>query len=218
VNQAKFTASILVLTEDASGDGLPAVRAIARHLLRLVEPACEPRRIDLEPQDERAQQAMHGNLWQGKTGPGRQKLVDIAQAIATKILTPTGFVFLHVDADRRWAAREKSPSDNVRRVRDLLLLRVEQHVTAWLTKKQREHEKAAVMSRVCLLVPYHSIESWLYQNGAVARALCHKHHGGRDADVFTRWEQDRSLLDEVERPKKQTCLEAKHNRALADRT
>ena len=62
---------------------------------------------------------------------------------------------------------------------------------------------------------YYSIESWLLQNMAVAKSLCRKHRRGRDLDKFEAWERDRTQLDEVDKPKKATCLGAGHNLELA---
>jgi hypothetical protein len=92
---------------------------------------------------------------------------------------------------------------------------VERHVDDLLAKQGRTRDKLAVLSRLCLLSPYYSIESWLLQNTVVAKSLCYKHYRGRHVEKFNAWEQDRGKLDEVSKPKKETCLGASHNHELA---
>jgi len=209
---ATFAASILVLSEDG---GHRVMRALAGQLLRWLDPHHAPAAIDLEPDDEGAQEAVQANLWKGKNSGGHRRLVEIARTVATKIMSPTGYVFIHIDADRLWSERHKNPSENVQRYLEDICLHVERHVDALLAKQQRPGDKLAVLSRLCLLAPYSSIESWLLQNTVVARSLCRKHHRGSDLDKFDAWERDRGLLDEVPRPKKATCLGAHRNYELA---
>jgi hypothetical protein len=207
-----FAASILVLSEDG---GHRIVRALAGQLLRWLDPHHKSAAVDLEPDDEGAQEAIQANLWKGKKSGGHRRLVEIARTVATKIMTPTGYVFIHIDADRRWGERHKNPSENVRRYLEDICLHVERHVDDLLARQGRPKDKASVLSRLCLLAPYAMIESWLLQNTAVAKSLCHKHHRGRDVDKFDAWERDRGLLDELPNPKKATCLGAGKNLELA---
>ena len=113
-----FAASILVLSEDG---GHRVVRALAGQLLRWLDPHHHPEAIDLEPDDEHAQIALQGNLWKDKKGGGHRRVVEISRTVATKIMTPTGYVFIHVDADRLWGERavyeaDKSFAESARRL------------------------------------------------------------------------------------------------------
>jgi hypothetical protein len=207
-----FAASILVLSEDG---GHRVVRALVRHILRWLDPRHAAAAIDLEPDDEGAQEAVQSNLWKGKTSGGHRRVVEIARTVATKIMTPTGYVFIHIDADRRWSERHKNPSENLRRYAQDIALLVERHVEDLLARQGRTADKSAVLSRLCLLAPYSMIESWLLQNTTTAKQLCHKHRRGRDVDKLDAWEKDRGLLDEIPNPKKATCLGAGMNFELA---
>ena len=73
MKRGPFVASILVLTEDSSVETLRAVRALARKVLQLIDPACGTHRIDLEPEDERAQEAM----WRTAGRAGQRKGIAI---------------------------------------------------------------------------------------------------------------------------------------------
>lgn len=212
-----FDLHVLVLSEDSAGSALASLRALARSMLRLVDPSHQEQRVDLEPEDEEAQRAMHANLWKGhKKAAGHQKLVTISRAIARHVFDERGFVLFHVDADQAWSNRQ-APSENIRRFQEVVMLYVSRAVDDLIARNKGTHDKAAILSRVLLVSPYWCIESWLYQNTSVARDLCRKHHGGRHEDTFTRWEASRGELDEIEKPKEQACLGSKFNHELASR-
>lgn len=71
------------------------------------------------------------------------------------------------------------------------------------------------MARLCLLVPYYSIEAWVFQNTKHAIRLCQEHYKGEDVERFREWQGRRELIDEVEQVKEVVCLKGKHNRELA---
>ena len=72
------------------------------------------------------------------------------------------------------------------------------------------------MARLLECVPFYSIEAWLYQSTDAALALCRSNYQGADASTFSKWAENRALLDEVLKPKDRTCLRDKHNEELAD--
>ncbi len=210
-----FDLHILILSEDSAGNALPSLRALTRHMLRLVDPSYRDARVDLEPEGEEAQRASHANLWQGyqKSAQSHRKLVTISRAIARHVFDERGFVLFHVDADQAWSTGVES--ENIRRFHEVLTLHVGRAVDDSISANRGSHDRAAILSRLFLVSPYWCIESWLYQNTTVGRALCHKHHRGLHADRFDRWEQNRGELDDEDKPKDQICLGSKHNHELA---
>lgn len=206
---------VLVLSEDSGEGALSAVRSLARAMLRLVDPRHQARRVDLEPEDAAAAEAMHANLWKGRTGAGRQKLVMLTRSIARHLLDEQGVVLFHVDADRIWSERDRRPSENLRRYRDDVLLHVERALDALLARNPSSRGKEELMSRLCLVAPYYCIESWLYQNTEAAGRLCARHDRGLHAAVFERWKRNRGELDEIEKPKERVCIRSRHNDELA---
>jgi hypothetical protein len=214
VSGAPVDLHILILSEDSAGNALPSLRALTKSMLRLVDPSYQGKRVDLEPEGEEAQRASHANLWQGKSSASHKKLVTVTRTIARHVFDRRGFVLFHVDADQAWSNRA-APSANVKRFHDVVTLHVSRAVDDLIARNSGAHDKAAIMSRLCLVSPYWCIESWLYQNTAIATALCHKHHRGLHADWFERWEHHRGELDEMDKPKDQVCLGSKHNHELA---
>jgi hypothetical protein len=204
------------LTEDSADDAHETLSALVKKMLQLVVPACQTQRIRFEPQGEGAARAMRGNLWKSRSPRDRPKLVDLRQAIATKLVEEAddvpGFVVFHVDGDRRW--QDRTSSENVARFDDYVRTYVEPIVRDALGRKRRGEETPARMARLRRLSPFYSVEAWLYQNTREARRLCEA-GCGRHVDLIDRWEAARGELDEIEKPKEALCFGAGHNRALA---
>ncbi len=197
--------SILGLTEDSSKQAQPALRALIKKTLGLVDPHTRTQTgvLELMPPDDATAQASHPQHWRSTKAAGEPHKRRLRRALATQLGADNGFVFFHVDADTPWSARTTEPRDTFERevatgVRQLLGTR------------------ASAMSRLLLVVPHAALEAWLYQNTATAIQLCDQHYRGEDTSKFAAWAADRALLDEVEGVKHTTCLTNQHNQALAE--
>ncbi len=212
--------SILVLSEDSAKDSADTIAALFRHMVRDVEPSCQAHRIDFEPlQNQEARRVLRANVWKSTNPRDQQAIRLLRQSIAEKILeTPPGYVLFHVDGDTRWS--ERGTSQNAASLESRILRQVRVLIGETLAKKKFSEEEIKArtdeaMSRLFVLTPFYSIESWLYQNTRHAVALCDAHHAGQDREHFVEWGADRGLLDEQLRPKEQTCLGARYNFELA---
>lgn len=214
MNERPFTARILVLTEDKNPEPL---RALVRSMLRLVQPQHDPARVDVQGDHPQAQEAATANLAKERRGgSGHRRRVEIARAIATEVFVESNFVFYHVDADQCFSAPRRSSPENVAFYEGILLT-VQQHLDALKQKHGDSRPIDELICRVLLLLPYYSIEAWLFQNTRIGRELCKRHHRGQHVESFDAWEQDRGALDEVEKPKNAGCLNASHYLDLATR-
>jgi hypothetical protein len=207
--------SIQVLTHDTGKHAHDTMVALCKKMLQLVEPACQTQRIEFEPAREAARHVVNANRWKG--GKKHRERVDLLKTIATKIGERNGFVFFHVDGDCAWSrrdatdAREKQLETLIRQPLRALLL-----ASGVRGQPMSGPEVENLLARMQLLIPFYSVEAWLYQNIDVAIALCQAHHGGKDADRFASWRERRHELDELERPKQQLCLQDRHNKELAE--
>ncbi len=203
--------SILVLTEDGGADASEVIEILSRRMLRYLDEYTQTHRIAFEPASDSARAACRANLW--KSARHRRQQVDLVQTIATKLAEdrPSGFVFFHVDGDTVWSRR--ATSENRDTFQSLIRDRVGQILRE--SKSYDEGELDDRIARLVLLMPFYSIESWLYQNTKQAIELCHKHYGGRDVARFTEWATDRRALDEVHQPKDAVCLGGQCNQQLA---
>lgn len=212
--------SILVLTEDAGSKQdqgrakFETVRYVAQRMLQLVVSDVQTHRIEWTPVNERARMAMRGPAW--KT-PSHYDRVELLQAIATKLLESDGFVFFHIDGDTTWGRRGES--ENASKFPDLVRLPVARIVRERL---QRRFEPGAALdeavservARLVPLLPFYSVEAWLYQNTRVARERCLDGCGLHLA-VIDEWARDRALLGELTRPKEALCVRDRYNLDLA---
>ncbi len=157
--------SILVWSEDHAPDAYDTVRALAKKMLTLVDPACRTNRVEFEHLDTAESRALKGAGWKSSRARDLPKLVGLRRAIASKLIESTasvsGFVFFHVDGDTAWTRHEGS--EQPAKFAELAAA-VEQLVAAGLARQGRRAETGAVMSRFRALMPFHSIEAWLFQN------------------------------------------------------
>lgn len=205
--------SVLILTEDTGEDAHATVTAVARKLLLLLEPGLDVERISFDRADERARAGMGFNCYNSSNPRDHGKKVALAQAIATHLLIadfPTA-VFVHIDGDGPWSGRDPEfLCDNVRCFND----DIRERVRALLVR----HGHGERLEHLAMLVPFWSIESWLFQNTRVALELCRKHHPRYVSAVplFEAWRDTPAALDEVVRPKREVSFGSKFNRELAE--
>jgi hypothetical protein len=204
---------VLVLTEDTGDDAHATIVAIARKLLLLLEPGLDVQRVDFSRADERARVGMGFNCYKSSNPRDYEKKVRLAQAIATHLLSAdtSTAVLIHIDGDGPWSAHHPDYlCDNVRLFREDVLERVRAILARRECVEQFEH--------LALLVPFWSIESWLFQNTRVALELCETHHPRYASDVprFKAWQNAPTALDEHERPKDAVRFGSRFNRKLAE--
>lgn len=221
VSRAAAGLSVLLLTEDSGDWAFETFRSLAKELLKQVDEHVQTHKISFEPvRNKQALQSLHANVWKSTKARDRQKRVELVRTLATQVMLEDGWVLFHFDGDRPWTARE--PSENVEQFKKLVREEVKQLVVLKLSEQRKgsspqelELHARARMARLKTVVPFYSIEAWLFQNTREAIRLCEVHHGGRDVEKFQAWAQDRTALDEVLKPKEAVRLGAAHNLDLA---
>ncbi|WP_309892543.1 hypothetical protein [Archangium sp.] len=206
----------MVLTEDSGAGAYDTVHALAKEMLKLLVPGVQTHRIDFKPlEDENARRAMHANLWKSTNPLDQPSIRLLIRSVITELLKDTGFVLYHIDGDRPWSEHESS--ENVREFRSRMLPPIEAGVRLQLQKQSHDaREPGKRMKRLQLIVPYYSIEAWLYQNTRETRYLCEQEGCGQCyPQKLAGWEQNRASLDEVTQPKKALCFQDQHNVRLA---
>jgi len=202
--------SILILSEDGASDSHLTIVAIAKKMLRLVDAHCDtqPAKIRFEPlSDKEAGSAVKANLWMSTRATDRQAITSLVKYIATKISEANGFVFFHADGDRVWT--QMQTSENHSKFTEIIVGRVSKLLKA-NGRKPEDH-----LFRLKLLMPFYSIESWLYQNTEAAIAIATNRHHGRDVNTFQEWASNRAAIDDVPKIKDSICLGSNHNLVLA---
>lgn len=202
-------ASLLLLTEDSGRDAHATHEALVRSMLHLIAPGHDARAIAIEPANDAQRDAMRGNIWDSAKADDRPRKIALVRSIATRLCESNlHLVLFHYDGDRPWADRLSCPRHAV----------FDRHIVtpvARLIVNRTGEQRARALARLITIVPFYSVEAWLYQNTPVAIGLCKMHHGGRHAATFARWAADPAALDEEHKPKDAACLSDKFNRALA---
>lgn len=202
-------ATLLLLTEDSGRDAHATHEAVVRAMLRLVAPGHDAHAIAIEPANDAQRDAMRSNGWDSTHAEDEPRRRSLVRSIATRLCQSNLHVVLfHYDGDRAWSDRASCPRHEV------FGRRVVIPVTQLMPGRTAE-QRARALARLVTIVPYYSVEAWLYQNTEVALRLCRQHHRGQHAAAITRWADDRGSLDEVHKPKAVSCLSDKYNLALA---
>ncbi len=115
-------------------------------------------------------------------------------------------MLFHIDGDRTWT--ERSSSENVGLFQERVVAPVQQILKG---TKSTSKDAETRLHRLFSIVPFYSIEAWLYQHTDVAIRLCRERYRGRDLARFKAWARDRAALDDVEKPKNEICLKNLHN-------
>lgn len=204
----------MVLTEDSGAGAYDTVRALAKEMLKLLVPDVQTHRIDFKPlEDANACRAMHANLWKSKNPLDQPNIRLLIRSIITELLKPNGFVLYHLDGDRPWSEHESSENEHEFRAR--MLPPIEAGLRSHLKQPPDSNASSERMKRLRLLVPFYSIEAWLYQNTREARRLCEEEGCKQCPAKIVLWEKNRASLDEVTQPKGELCFQDKHNAHLA---
>jgi hypothetical protein len=207
VNEGSLT--VYALSEDSAGDAHAVIASLVRASLRLLHPGARLDRARFEP-DAPGHAAVKANRWKSHARADQRHRVDLLRTLATNLSRSDCLVVFHFDGDTPWAERERS--ENVRKFHDELVLGVRRVLRDCGLEPERA-ERA--LRRLVAFVPHYTLESWLYQNTAVAIALCQQRRTTDEVAVFEAWARDRPQLDEVEQPWKLVSLGKGHNAALA---
>lgn len=207
--------TLRVLSEDGAKDAYAVVCCLTRQIIRFVAPGLPLRSLQFLPLNEKAaQQAVHGNIWKSRAPQDRQKRVALMKTLLSDVLMKDGFVVFHIDADEVWARREQCL--NLRQFESFVTDICQSLADARDPERTPEKLREAFDRRLLLLVPFYSIESWLYQSTACAVAICDGEYRGKHRERFVAWACDRAALDEVSQPKREVVLGGRYNLRLAE--
>lgn len=223
---------VLIVTEDSGKQAQPVWRALLAKAFRLVDPACETQRIKFSPPDGATEQAARGNAWKARTrggkrgqrGAERAHAITLRRELASWLLRSAEYVVCyHYDGDQTWSSGSGSAhgpafqdeiAAKVRTIVEDPALVATHRTTPPVGLDGEALERA--MRRLIEVVPHYSVEAWLYQNTATARQACVELGDPPDLTAqIEMWAADRSLLDEIDRPKDNCGLGDRYNLKLA---
>ena len=222
MQSADSSLRFVVLSEDTSKDARATIEALVRKMLPLVEPNCRPYEhigfVTTEPADH---EGMHRDIWKGTDSRHYAARVRLQRYIARRLSQPNTFVLFHVDGDTLWENRAES--DNKQKFDDFVI-RVVQSADAGQRNVQRSRRQTRTEpaktpepdpQRLIPIIPFYTLEAWLYQNLQQAITICRRKHNGAHVDALREWEAQRAQLDEIVKPADHVCLNKEHNLELA---
>lgn len=196
--------TVLAWSEDSAKRAHEVVALLAKRMFTLVDDQCRTNLVRFEPLTAQGAEQLKGAVWKSKKSSDRPSRVQLLRTVADALVREDGFVLVHLDGDTAWARRTTTPLPAD--VEEHLRGPVRQLLTQLKDGKKPTLDVESCLSRLLLLVPYYSIEAWLFQHTSEARKLC----CGRHHPSIGEWERDRTLLDELEDPKEALpCLLSK---------
>ena len=182
----------VLLTEDTGKDADAVLRAVFRSVLRLLEPDLDSRAVSLDPPEAEAKEiraVVRPDAWRGR-GPGaRDRFILLVKYIATKLRLTNTFVVFHFDGDRAW---DQSASSSNLADFDRIVSNGVRHAFATI---DRESDLEACMARLLRVVPFYSMEAWLYQNTTTASDICREGPcDGAHVAQYEAWAAERGAL------------------------
>lgn len=224
-------ATFVLLTEDGSEYAGKTLRRVALHLLQAIRATLQTQRLRFEPGDKQQRPMLSGNNWKSTSVRDEPKVRDLCQWIATQLSRleneATRFVLFHYDGDRKWSERDSS--ENAEKFAKVIRAKVRLALAAppqrlapqrkglpasKATAKSPEHIDL-LLRRLIEVVPFYSIESWLFRNVAIAKAHCAQTCGGGHVALLEAWQRGQPSLDEVLKPKEALCFGDQANAELA---
>ena len=174
-------------------------------MLCQVDSHCRPQKC-FQPVLKAHEPIVSANMWRSTNPQDQRAITDFVRYMATTLSQERSFVFFHFDGDATWSNRKKSQT--FKQFQELIVTKVKRLMGARAIPERIE--------RLFRIVPFYSIEAWLYQNTEVAIQICSRVHRNKHVGKFKRWAQSRHELDEVKHVKRETCLGSNHNQELAE--
>ena len=190
---------VFLITEDAARGAHDVVRRLCRATLSLVDEDADLQQIEWVQLPSVLRPAASPSAWATR-GDQQENLRDLVARVAEELLRGQHvFVVWHFDGDQPWSTGRR---DNEERFEAVIRRRVRHHLSS---------TSMLALERLLTLVPYYSIEAWLFQNSAKLRDEL------PEADQLTvaRWQESPHILDDLLKVKDCLGVRDRRNAELA---
>ena len=200
--------SLLILTEDSASTGHATIVAVVKRMLQLVVPDYQTHRIGIRAQGRAGAARRPGDRMEGRD-PEALRGAQPGPAHHRHQAGPRGWV-------RAVPHRRRPDLEPPRFQRERGEVRDDSSSPGFAScsggaRAARRRTPRPGCAGCFPVVPFYSIEAWLFQHTEVAVRLCREKYKGRDVGKFEAWQRDRAALDDVEKPKEAVCLLSAHN-------
>lgn len=208
---------ILLLTEDSGANGFDTVKEIVRHSLLHCNPSTQTHLITYTPANDSAKQALRANNWKNKT---HRNTVDLLREMATHVAKDVGPIIFHYDGDTAWDQR--SESANTQKFQEIILSRLCLFLQSMPNKhgsKYSSEDAEELVKNVIQMVPFYSIEAWLFHNQEQLKSIYREIYTGQnteqDQKTLQHWQDKPTILGNTDQPKEQLSIRDEYNLQLA---
>ena len=177
------------------------VAILKKTVVQLVEPSCRTNVIEFRPAPAILRTALTANAWKSTSACTSRAVRDLVRTLATIIASEpdrTVAVFFHFDGDEPWS--RAGQSENTRKFEEMVASPILQLLNMQLPL---DEAKTRVKQRLIQMVPFYSIEAWLFRNFAALGK-----HVTRAADIrlVGEWRERPETLDEIVRIKERLTI------------
>lgn len=191
---------VRIITEDNSKDALEVYTNLFKSILKNCTEGFDSRQVKI-PDNESFSFAdvAGGNNWRQKRPRDKGlsfRIKEFKREIASYLMNKNSFILWHFDGDMKWSgSKNGTKCQTFQQFQKFIDPILEKTDTPDITK-----------DRFLLLIPFYSIEAWLYQNKAVLKTI------SRTDDIQKISPEE---LDEIEKIKEKFTIKAKYNRDLS---
>lgn len=198
---------VLIITEDTGKDSFEVLKNLVNSILKNILDDYQSHLIEFKQVERAYNSALSGNRWKQEKPHKDPKLARAVTAfkkyLAQHIMKKNAFVFWHIDGDIKWSQFTGGKEcDNIKRLNSFI-----EKVLMGIAIHKKDQAPPRPDSHFLKLLPFYSIEAWLYQNSTALQAI--------NEDTSDIQAVPPSGLDDILKVKVDFKIKAKYNLQLS---
>lgn len=198
---------VLIVTEDTGTESFEVLKNLINSILKNIVEDYQSQLIEFKPVEKCYLPVCSGNRWKQEKPHKDPKLAREITAFKKYIVQHTmkssAFIFWHIDGDMMWAQFARGKECANRKSLDTFI----EKVLKGMTIHQRDKVPPTPEGCFLKLLPFYSIEAWLYQNSQALQKITEN-----TGDIQA---TDASVFDDILKVKEAFKIKAKYNLQLS---
>lgn len=197
---------VLIISEDRGKDSFAVFKNLISSILKNIIPDFQSQLIEYIEIDAKHSGVLSGNKWRQRR-PRDRKLTamihNFKRELIQYLLEGPAFIFWHIDGDMRWCDfTQKGNCTNLEQLNSFLAP-IESELESYRSNSSTKLPK----NKVLKLLPFYSIEAWLYQNSTTLQNI-----KGDTSDIHAKSPSD---FDEILKVKDSFNIKDEYNLQLS---